>query len=94
MVHTPATQTWPVVQRVPQVPQLDASFCRLTQRPLHMTLPAWHSGELPSLHFTRKNRAKTSRILFVRFSFMAYSFSKFEAIILQNRSKDNPPMDY
>lgn len=34
-VHLPAVQIWPVVQAVPQVPQLAASFWTSIQAPLH-----------------------------------------------------------
>jgi hypothetical protein len=37
--HTPATHWWPGLQRVPQVPQLVASFCKLTQRPPQLAKP-------------------------------------------------------
>jgi len=43
--------TWPILQALPHEPQLNTSFCRLTQVPEQLESPVWHDNEhLPAEH--------------------------------------------
>src|SRR5580692_1196307 len=47
-VQTPAAQVWPVVQAMPQVPQLAASVCRFLQVPEQLVWPVGQPVQTPA----------------------------------------------